>query len=817
MPRVTIDIGANDNASSILSKVSKAIEATAKSTDSMTASVFKGNMYFEVAKKGLDILSNATIGFGQSALKASGQAEQINISLKTMLGSQEKASAMMRQMQKAATETPFEMTDIAQGGKNLIAFGIEADEVISTMVMLGDVASGVGIPINDLIVKYGQLRTQQTMYGQDLKEFQGRGIPIVEALAKVLNKNETAIKGMVSAGQIGFNDVKKAFELLTGSGGKFHDLMKEQSKSLNGQISNLNDSYELLLAKLGKGMEDNAKRGVAALSSLLKEGGILNDAFNKLGGAIDWALGKVVSVMEKADTTYRTFNGTANDFKKAIADIQDQLNYDSASLGMEGMIEGVEGVSEETKRLVDLQKKYQEYLDKGYKSWEDVKKAEEEAQAKKDKALLASGKKPKDQSTPVDKGYAKHSKDAQKFYEDMVKRYEMDRASEAEKIDLKLEYLKQDIEKRKAYFKDSQQYLELLSIAEAEAERERYKETYKDASEFYGMLGDLNTEFCTNTTNESVNAFGEMMNTIMDSVKNVSKAYSDVLKDIGDRSQQAGMTFGDAFQVGSQVAVAALESVAAVMQMQYALAKAGYDAQIEALHEKMQAELDAYDESLENASSYEEEKDALRLLELEAYADSLQGKTDSEVEYALEKKRLELQSAADAEKAAKKEEEAKEKIEQKYAMAEYEIEVQAFKAEQDYNRSMIKIQTAIGIITAWASCMKLGPILGPIAGAALTGLFLGVAKKQESLLDQQKPPEPPKFARGVRNFEGGLALVGEEGTELVGLPRGSNVYTHSESNDMLGPRYVINNIYIDSTLISKVVSDLRRSSSYGGY
>ena len=113
-----------------------------------------------------------------------GEFQQLEIAFKTMLGSKEKADALMAQLIKTAATTPFQMSDIAASAKQLLAYGLEADKVNETLIRLGDIAAGLSVPINDLAYLYGTTMVQGRLYTQDLNQFLGRGIPLMGELAK---------------------------------------------------------------------------------------------------------------------------------------------------------------------------------------------------------------------------------------------------------------------------------------------------------------------------------------------------------------------------------------------------------------------------------------------------------------------------------------------------------------------------------------------------------------------------------------------------------------------------------------------------------
>ena len=194
--------------------------------------------------------------------------QQLEISFGTMLKSKEKANALMAQMTELAAKTPFGLQEVSEGAKRLLAIQVPAEEVTETLRRMGDVAAGLGVPMGQLIHVYGQVKAQGRLFANDLYQFMNAGIPIIAELSKVVGKSETEIKDMVSAGKIGFTEIQAVIKNMTSEGGLFFNLMAEQSKSLGGQISNLQDNFDQMLNEIGKaseGLVSGAISGVAYL------------------------------------------------------------------------------------------------------------------------------------------------------------------------------------------------------------------------------------------------------------------------------------------------------------------------------------------------------------------------------------------------------------------------------------------------------------------------------------------------------------------------------------------------------------------------
>lgn len=208
--------------------------------------------------------------FVNQVIEVRSQFQQLEISFGTMLKSKEKANALMSQMTELAAKTPFSLQEVSEGAKRLLAFQVPAEEVTETLRRMGDVASGLGVPMGQLIHVYGQVKAQGRLLTNDLYQFMNAGIPIIAELSKVVGKSETEIKEMVSAGKIGFTEIQAVIKNMTNEGGLFYNLMAEQSKSLGGQISNLKDNFQQVLNEIGKASEGITSGAISAVSFLVE-------------------------------------------------------------------------------------------------------------------------------------------------------------------------------------------------------------------------------------------------------------------------------------------------------------------------------------------------------------------------------------------------------------------------------------------------------------------------------------------------------------------------------------------------------------------
>lgn len=237
-------------------------------TDAASMSVAKSFSRMQTAA-GAFLSIDMAKRLGTEMVSVYGTFQQLEISFRTMLHSGTKAKGLMEELVNFAALTPFNLTDVGQGAKQLLAYGTAAGKITGELEMLGNVASGVSVPLGDLIYLYGTLRSQGRAYTVDIRQFAGRGIPIYEELAKVLNVSVGEINGLVEAGRVGFPEVEKAFQNMTNKGGTFFNLMKEQSKAVTGQISNLMDNIDTKFNELGQKSDGFITAGIDGANYLV--------------------------------------------------------------------------------------------------------------------------------------------------------------------------------------------------------------------------------------------------------------------------------------------------------------------------------------------------------------------------------------------------------------------------------------------------------------------------------------------------------------------------------------------------------------------
>lgn len=221
--------------------------------------------------------------FGSDVIEATGKMQQLQVALSTILQDKSKADQLIADIVQFAAKTPFNLDDVTTGAKQLLAYGSSADNVVNELSMLGDVASGLQIPIGQLIYLYGTLRTQGRAMTVDIRQFAGRGIPIYEELAKVLGVSKDQVGELVKEGKVGFKEVEQAFKNMTSEGGKFANLMESSAGTWPQRLSNIEDTLFQKMNEFGNKYKEVFEFGIGTAEDLVES---LDDVLSIMGGLI---------------------------------------------------------------------------------------------------------------------------------------------------------------------------------------------------------------------------------------------------------------------------------------------------------------------------------------------------------------------------------------------------------------------------------------------------------------------------------------------------------------------------------------------------
>lgn len=211
------------------------------------------------------------VALGAASLKAASDFEKMQEQLSIMLGSAEKGKKMFSDIQKFASQTPLETKDIMQATNTMLSFGIASDKVLEYQRQLGDIAGGNAERFRALSLAFSQASSAGKLQGQDLMQMINAGFNPLEQIAKRTGKTVGYWKEQMSKGAVTMDMVTQAMKDATSEGGRYHNMMLKMSKTAGGQLSTLQDNWNMALANFGKEILPLAIKGMSALSKVLEK------------------------------------------------------------------------------------------------------------------------------------------------------------------------------------------------------------------------------------------------------------------------------------------------------------------------------------------------------------------------------------------------------------------------------------------------------------------------------------------------------------------------------------------------------------------
>lgn len=213
--------------------------------------------------------------FVSELVRITGEFEKQQVALRAILQDAAGADALFERIKQLAVVSPFSVLDLTKYTKQLSAFSVPMDELYDTTKMLADVSAGLGVDMGRIILAYGQIRSASFLRGQEVRQLTEAGIPILDELAKQFEELEGRsvsvgeVFDRISARQVPFEMVEKAFKDMTSEGGKFYQMQEVLAETLAGKISNLRDSYQIMLSSMGNAQSGVLKDAVNLLTKMM--------------------------------------------------------------------------------------------------------------------------------------------------------------------------------------------------------------------------------------------------------------------------------------------------------------------------------------------------------------------------------------------------------------------------------------------------------------------------------------------------------------------------------------------------------------------
>lgn len=201
----------------------------------------------------------------KTGIEAAMSMETLTAQFNVMAGSADRAATLIKDISEFAARTPFSKMGLADAGKTLMAFGMQAEKVVPTLQMLGDVAGADQNKLKGLALVFGQIQSTGRLMGQDLLQLINQGFNPLTVLSQKTGMSMADLKKAMEQGAISADMVTLAFQAATSEGGLFFGNLKAQSETLQGRISTLKDNFVTALQNMAEAFLPMMKAGVDML------------------------------------------------------------------------------------------------------------------------------------------------------------------------------------------------------------------------------------------------------------------------------------------------------------------------------------------------------------------------------------------------------------------------------------------------------------------------------------------------------------------------------------------------------------------------
>ena len=274
-----------DEASSPLRRIGGAVQRLSRQTGLQRVSqraAAVGTSFSQVGReigavrRQLTWLTAGAALFGGATLGASGRIEDIETRLGTVLGSTERAKALLKDLADFSAKTPFQLPGLANAATQLLGAGIAVEDVNDRLRMLGDLAAGAGKPVEQFTAVYAKAFNLKRVDTELMNQLAEAGVPIYEKLTEFAKRADVAapnIRKALEQGRVEPQQLHEVIEMMTGEGGMYHRAMERQSQTLFGVLSTLKDNAFLLFAEVGAELERTfgVKAGMKDLIQWLRD------------------------------------------------------------------------------------------------------------------------------------------------------------------------------------------------------------------------------------------------------------------------------------------------------------------------------------------------------------------------------------------------------------------------------------------------------------------------------------------------------------------------------------------------------------------
>ncbi len=219
---------------------------------------------------GLAFSAQQAIAFIKQIVSVRSEIQALEVSFRTLLGSQQASAELMRQMKEFAAATPLQLGDLAKGAQTMLGFNLAPDEIMPMLKAIGDISMGDAQKFQSLTLAFSQMSSVGKLMGQDLLQMINAGFSPLAVMADKTGKSIGELKEEMSAGAISAEMVKQAFIDATSEGGQFYGMLSGQGDTVKGALAQLSGAFTDMFNGIGEQSEGLIKGAVKSVQWLIE-------------------------------------------------------------------------------------------------------------------------------------------------------------------------------------------------------------------------------------------------------------------------------------------------------------------------------------------------------------------------------------------------------------------------------------------------------------------------------------------------------------------------------------------------------------------
>ena len=222
-------------------------------------------------KKALAVIGGAGVlkALGSEMIRVRGEFQSMQTAIETMVG-KDMAGQLIPQIKELAKISPLTMSDMVGAEKMMLGFNIQAEDTIKYLKAISDISMGESSKFNSLTLAFSQMSAAGKLMGQDLNQMINAGFNPLQIISEKTGKSIATLKDEMSKGAVSAEMVQQAFIDATSAGGKFYNMSENASKTINGQLSMMQDALDSVFNELGTKSESVIMDGIQMTTSLIQ-------------------------------------------------------------------------------------------------------------------------------------------------------------------------------------------------------------------------------------------------------------------------------------------------------------------------------------------------------------------------------------------------------------------------------------------------------------------------------------------------------------------------------------------------------------------